>query len=68
MLQYHGLADEVIPFSVEAALHSEWCALGVTTLITSYPGDHVATHVEAQPQGVAWLGGRFAGRAAPGNC
>lgn len=68
LLQYHGLADEVIPFSVEAALHSQWCALGVTTLLTSYPGDHVATHVEAQAQVVGWLGSRFAGRAAPSNC
>jgi hypothetical protein len=68
LLQYHGLADEVIPWQVEAALHSQWCAMGVTTLFTSYPGDHVLTHVEAQPQVVSWLGARLAGTPAPSNC
>ncbi|HEX4658183.1 MAG TPA: lipase family protein [Streptosporangiaceae bacterium] len=68
LLQYHGLADEVIPWQVEAALHSHWCAMGVTTLFTSYPGDHVLTHLEAQPQIVNWLRARFAGTPAPGNC
>jgi hypothetical protein len=68
LLQYHGLADEVIPWQVEAALHSQWCAMGVTTLFTSYPGDHVTTHVEAQSQVVTWLGGRLAGSPAPSSC
>jgi Secretory lipase len=68
LLQYHGLADEVIPWSVEAALHTQWCAMGVTTLFASYPGDHVTTHVEAQPQVVSWLHARFAGTPAPSNC
>jgi hypothetical protein len=68
LLQYHGLADEVIPWQVEAALHSQWCAEGVTTLFTSYPGDHVTTHVEAQSQVVTWLGARFSGSPAPSNC
>ena len=68
LLQYHGLADEVIPWQVEAALHSQWCATGVTTLLTSYPGDHVTTQVEAQSQVVSWLGARLAGTPAPSNC
>jgi hypothetical protein len=68
LLQYHGLADEVIPWQVESALHSQWCALGVTTLFSSYPGDHVLTHVEAQTDVVNWLGARFAGTPAPSNC
>jgi predicted esterase len=50
LLQYHGLADEFVPWQVEAALHCQWCAMGVTTLFTSYPGDHVTTQVEAQSQ------------------
>jgi pimeloyl-ACP methyl ester carboxylesterase len=68
LLQYHGLADEVIPWQVEATLHSQWCALGVTTLFSSYPGDHVLAHVEAQTDVVNWLGARFAGTPAPSNC
>jgi hypothetical protein len=68
VLQYHGRADEVIPWRVEAALHRRWCAKGVTTLFTSYPGDHVTTQVEAQAQVVTWLGNRLAGIPAPSNC
>ena len=68
VLQYHGLADEVIPWQVEAALHAQWCAMGATTLFTSYPGDHVTTHAEAQAQVVSWLRARFAGDPAPSNC
>ncbi|MBO0815691.1 MAG: hypothetical protein J2P30_11220 [Actinobacteria bacterium] len=68
VLQYHGTADEVIPWRVEAALHRQWCALGVTTLLTSYPGDHVAAHIEAQPQVIKWLRARLAGTPAAGNC
>jgi hypothetical protein len=68
LLQYHGLADEVIPWQVEAALHSQWCVLGVTTLLTSYPGDHVTTQVEAQSQVASWLGARLADNPAPSNC
>jgi Secretory lipase len=68
VLQYHGRADEVIPWSVEAALHHEWCQLGVATLLTSYPGEHVTTQVEAQTQVANWLRARFAGTPAPSNC
>jgi hypothetical protein len=68
LLQYHGLADEVIPWQVEAALHSQWCTMGVTTLFTSYPGDHVTTQVEAQSQVATWLSARLAGTPAPSNC
>lgn len=68
VLQYHGTADEVIPWQVEAALHRRWCARGVTTQLTSYSGDHVTTHVEAQPQVISWLRARFAGTPPPSNC
>jgi hypothetical protein len=68
VLQYHGKADEVIGWRIEAALHHRWCAMGVTTLFTSYPGDHVTTHIEAQAQVVNWLRARFAGAKARSNC
>jgi hypothetical protein len=68
VLQYHGTADEVIPWRVEATLHHRWCSKGVTTLLTSYPGDHVTTQIEAQTQVVTWLRNRLAGRPAPSNC
>jgi hypothetical protein len=68
LLQYHGLVDEVIPWKVEVTLHRQYCALGVTTQLTGFPGDHVLTQVEAQGDVVGWLAGRFAGRPAPSNC
>jgi hypothetical protein len=68
LLQYHGLQDEVIPWRVESALHSKYCAMGVTTQLNSYPGDHVLTHVLAQTDVVNWLSARFAGSPAPSNC
>lgn len=68
LLQYHGLIDEVIPYSVESTLHSQYCAMGVTTKLSGYPGDHVLTQVEAQGEVVNWLGARLAGTPAPSNC
>ena len=68
VLQYHGLADEIIPWRVEAALHERWCAAGATTRLAGYPGEHVITHVEAQHNVVTWLADRFAGKPASANC
>ena len=60
LLQYHGLLDEVIPWSVEATLHGQYCAMGVTTQLSGYPGDHVLTQVLAQSDVVNWIAARFA--------
>jgi hypothetical protein len=68
ILQYHGFLDEVIPYRVESALHSQYCAMGVTTQLNGYVGDHVLTQVVAQTDVVNWLGNRFAGAPAPSNC
>jgi secretory lipase len=68
LLQYHGLADEVIPWRVETVLHGQYCAMGVTTQLNGYPGDHVLTQVLAQTGVVNWLGARFAGSPATSNC
>lgn len=68
LYQYHGLLDEVIPLGVEQALHSQYCAMGVTTQLTGYAGDHVLTQVLAQGDVVNWLSARLAGAPAPTNC
>jgi hypothetical protein len=68
LLETHGLLDEVIPYGVEGRLHNEYCAMGVTTQLDSYLGDHVLTALLDQGDVVSWLGGRFAGRPAPDNC
>jgi pimeloyl-ACP methyl ester carboxylesterase len=68
LFQYHGLADEVIPLQVEVALHQQYCAMGVTTELAEYAGDHVLTQELAQGDVVSWLGARLAGVPAPSNC
>jgi Secretory lipase len=68
LLETHGLLDEVIPYSVEVTLHNEYCAMGVTTQLDSYLGDHVLTALLDQSDVVNWLSGRFAGQPAPDNC
>jgi Secretory lipase len=68
LYQYHGLLDEVIPWRVEQALHRQYCALGVTSQLTGYLGDHVLTQVLAQTDVVNWLSARVAGTPAHGNC
>jgi pimeloyl-ACP methyl ester carboxylesterase len=68
VLQYHGLADEVIPYSVEVSLHDAWCSLGATSDLVSFPGDHVTTQVEAQVTVAQWISNRFSGAAAPSSC
>jgi hypothetical protein len=68
VLETHGLLDEVIPYSVETTLHSQYCAMGVTAQLNSYLGDHVLTALLDQTDVVNWLSGRFAGRPAPENC
>jgi hypothetical protein len=68
VLQTHGLLDEVIPYSVEASLHQQYCALGVKSQFDSFPGEHVTTAIEDQPAVLSWLGNRFAGQPAPSNC
>jgi hypothetical protein len=67
-LATHGLIDEIIPFRVEQALHSQWCAMGVASQLNGYPGDHVLTALLDQSDTVNWLSGRLAGRPAPANC
>ena len=68
VFETHGLADEVIPYSVEQTLHKQWCAMGVADQLTGYAGDHVLTAVEDQSDVVNWLDGRFTGQPAPSNC
>jgi hypothetical protein len=66
--QYHGAQDEVIPYAVEQTLHNQWCALGGTSKLVSYLGEHVTTQLVAQTDVVNWIANRFAGQAAPSNC
>ena len=68
VLQYHGAIDEVIPYAVEQTLHNQWCALGATSKLVPWVGEHVTTQLIAQTDVVNWIANRFAGQAAPSNC
>ena len=68
VLQYRGLAEEVIPTSTEDATHQAYCAAGVTTQWNTYAGDHLTTDNEAISDVVSWLGQRFGGQFTLGNC
>lgn len=69
VFQFHGAADEFIPLAQAKALALTYCSRGVTEYFADgYPGDHVLTNVEATPDAVNWLAGRFAGLPAPNDC
>lgn len=69
VMQVHGLADEVIPYRTEAALHDQWCKMGATDDLVSFPTEHVTTGIDDQVAVVPWLTGRLAGNGpAPSTC
>ena len=68
LYEYHGLLDEIIPYSVEQTLHRQYCAMGVNTKLVGYVGDHILTQVIAQTDVVSWLAARVAGTPAASNC
>jgi predicted esterase len=68
VMQVHGLADEVIPYSTEVTLHNQWCALGVKSDLVAFPTEHVTTGIDDQAAVLPWLAARIAGQPAPGNC
>ncbi|MFG2119921.1 lipase family protein [Streptomyces sp. NPDC048710] len=68
VLQYRGLADEVIPAGMAADTRRAYCAAGITTQWTAYLGDHLTVDPQSISDVVRWLGDRFEGRSANGNC
>ncbi len=68
ILQYHGLIDEVIPYSLGEHLRNQWCASGVTVEFDTYPADHVTGVIEGAPAAMVWLNARIAGAPPPNNC
>ncbi|MET8452134.1 lipase family protein [Streptomyces sp. NPDC005209] len=68
VLQYRGLAEEVIPTSTQDATRKAYCQAKVSTQWTTYPGEHLMTDQLAKDDTVKWLGDRFAGRPASDNC
>ncbi|MEU6767794.1 lipase family protein [Streptomyces sp. NPDC046853] len=66
---YHGDADETIPYAVGQKLRADWCAKGNAVQWTSFAGQsHVGTAIQGNGPALEWLGRRFAGEPASGNC
>nr|WP_316755320.1 lipase family protein [Streptomyces sp. NEAU-HV9] len=68
VLQYRGMLDEVIPAGMANGTRRAYCAAGITTRWTPYVGDHLTGDPQSVGDVVAWLGDRFDGKAAKGNC
>jgi len=69
VMQVHGLNDEVIPYRTEAALHDQWCKMGATDDLVSFPTEHVTTGIDDQAAVVPWLTDRLTGDSpAPSTC
>lgn len=69
VMQVHGLLDEVIPYKTEVALHDQWCKLGVTDDLVTFPTEHVTTGIDDQAAVVPWLTDRLTGDStAPSTC
>ncbi len=68
ILQYHGLLDEVIPYSLGKNLRNQWCARGVSVEFLTYPAEHVTGVLEGAPAAMLWLNARVAGSPLPSNC
>ena len=69
LLLYHAVLDEIVPFAMGRGLRDRYCADGATVEWLTFPvAEHLTTTVEAGPEVVAWLAGRFAGVRAPNDC
>ncbi|MFJ3304132.1 lipase family protein [Streptomyces sp. NPDC086549] len=68
VLQYRGLADEVIPAETGQSTRRAYCAAGITTQWTPYLGDHLTGDAQSIGDVVKWLGDRFDGTETKGNC
>jgi Secretory lipase len=65
---YHGLEDELVPVTQDAALHQAWCSLGVKDDFQLYPGDHLLTDPTAVGNVMTWINERLVGFPAPSTC
>ncbi|MFF5264797.1 lipase family protein [Actinomadura viridis] len=69
VFQYRGLLEEIIPHETEEATRAAYCAAGITTRwINTYPAEHLTTDWLAAGDVTRFLGDRFEGKPAQGNC
>ncbi|GAB3970599.1 lipase family protein [Actinoallomurus acanthiterrae] len=68
VLQYRGLADEVIPAATEDGTHQAYCSAHVTTQWNTYAGDHMTADNQAINDVMSFFADRIAGWPTLGNC
>jgi len=66
--QFHGLADEMVPYGQAATLRRTWCDKGANVTWSPVLGEHVTTLVNEYSNAATWLQARFNGLPAIGNC
>ncbi|SEG74041.1 triacylglycerol lipase [Thermomonospora echinospora] len=66
--QYRGALEEIIPHEAEDGTRERYCQAGITTQWRTYAGEHLTTDWLAAGDVTDWLGDRFTGKPATGNC
>jgi hypothetical protein len=68
VLAYHGLTDDVIPYSQAAELRDTWCARGTNLQWIDYPADHATAEFTPVPDVLDWLTDRFTDQPLTPTC
>jgi triacylglycerol lipase len=69
VFQYRGWLEEIIPHETEDATRRAYCDAGInTTWKNTYPTEHLTTDWGAAGDVTNFLGDRFQGKPAQGNC
>ncbi|MGC4957059.1 lipase family protein [Actinomadura citrea] len=69
VFQYRGWLEEIIPHETEDATRQAYCKAGITTTWkNTYPAEHLSTDWGAAGDVTNFLGDRFEGKPAQGNC
>lgn len=65
--QYHGRADQFIPFPQHLDLKKAYCAKGTVVHFDMYPGEHIITQFQSGPT-LAFFADRLAGKTPVNTC
>ncbi|MEU8119338.1 lipase family protein [Spirillospora sp. NPDC049024] len=69
VFQYRGWLEEIIPHETEDATRQAYCKAGITTTWkNTYPAEHLSTDWGAAGDVTDFLGDRFEGKPAQGDC
>ncbi|MFG2021481.1 lipase family protein [Actinomadura geliboluensis] len=69
VFQTQAVYDEIIPFAQADTLHRAWCAKGANLTWKTYTfAEHATGMLWSEPDAMAFLSDRFAGKPVTGNC